>query len=185
MATVYTTVADVRAKLYGSQDYPISGRGVGTAADISDAQIETEIENAEGQIDSALAQRYPVPFDAGSVPSLVTQLTSDIAAYLSDLSYRGGAGRQYDSKLNPLALRYERAVALLERLRTAESDLPGQDELPDGEGGSTGGASVHNRYEGHLFDVGGWDVFGDPDDVREPVSTRPDGSRITFNPDWD
>lgn len=182
MAT-YTTPGEVRDKLIGSSQYPISGTGVGTAADITDAQITAEIDNAEAQINSVLARRYAVPFESGSVPTLVTQLTADIAAYLSDLSYRGGAGRQYDSRLNPLVLRYERASTFLTWLRDGEVDIPGEDELPP-DGGSPGGLAVVNRYDGHLFDPEGYDVFGPADAAHEPVTTHPDGTRVTYAPEW-
>ena len=105
----YTTVLDVRLTLRADNTE------TGTAADLHDAQIAMEIENAEEQVDSTLRNNYVVPFVA-PVPKLISSITRDIAAYLSDLNYR--KSREYESDNYPIIRRWDRARELLEWLRT-------------------------------------------------------------------
>lgn len=43
--------------------------------------LSNSIDHAEADINASIAKRYSVPFTAGSVPPLITQLTGDLAAY--------------------------------------------------------------------------------------------------------
>lgn len=162
---MYVSVDDVRAKLTGSQQYPqvpAPPNGVGTAADITDDQITMEIWNAQGQVDAYLAAQYTVPFPGHSVPLLVAEITSDIAAYLSDINYRTGAGLGYENERRAILLRYKRAQTLLEALGSGDMQLPpgpGEEDPPAPPRDS--GVYVFNPYAGDLFTA--CDVWGEPD----------------------
>lgn len=110
----YTTVLDVRLTLRGDTTE------TGTAADLTEAQIATEIENAQDQVDSTLRTNYVVPFSQ-PVPKLIANITRDIAAYLCDLNYR--KSREYESDNYPIIRRWDRARELLEWLRTGVISL--------------------------------------------------------------
>jgi phage gp36-like protein len=86
----------------------------GTAADLSDAQIQYEIDSATANIDSELRIVYVVPFDP--VPFIIKSICTDIAAYRTDLNYR--KSREYDSQNMPIILRYN--LALMKRCKTSK-----------------------------------------------------------------
>ncbi|WP_027947214.1 phage protein Gp36 family protein [Amycolatopsis taiwanensis] len=142
---MYVTVAAVRAILARDPTNP-----VGTAAELSDADIASAITSAEAEVDAALAVRYTTPF-ADPVPQLVADLTRDIAAYLADLLYR--QGKDYETQQDPVLLRYQRAKDMLDKLAAGKRDLPSGP--PVSEGAAT--MRAHNRYIGNLF---GLDDFG-------------------------
>lgn len=149
MPTTYATVEDVRDVLKGTQgDIP------GTAADLTDLQLEEAIDNAENQVNSALGGRYDVPFSPSQVPNIVHTITRDIACYLADLTYR--MGREYLSEANPLRLRYQRAKEMLYAIRDGKSSI---EDLPSGDDGKVGSpAYVENPYVGDL--LGANHIFG-------------------------
>lgn len=141
----YTTPDAVKRVLRGSTQDTDGG----TAAELDDGQIELEINNAQAQIDSVLANRYKVPFNP--VPVLVESLATDIAAYLSDLNYR--KSREYESDNYPIIRRYNRARELLEWLRTGVATLPIERDPTE-----INEAYVVHQYEGRMFIEE--DVFG-------------------------
>lgn len=136
----YSTVEEVRLILKGVDNSPATDYDL-TPDQLSDAQVEDDIANADNQIDSALGSRYTVPFPTPT-PPLVNSLSKDIASYLSDLRFRGA--KEYGSELSPFYLRYQRAVALLNSLEEGTGSIPGID-LGTGEG------AVFNPYEGTLM----------------------------------
>lgn len=88
--------------------------GKNTAAALSDAELAKAIADAQAQVDSALASSptfYPVPFPDGQVPTLVQQVTRDIAAYLATLTWHRG---QIPAD-HTVRRRYERVVGADER----------------------------------------------------------------------
>ena len=105
----YTSPDDVKAVL--ARD---SSSASYTGADLSDSQLAIHIDSADAQIDAMLNNRYDVPFDP--VPPQVHHLSTDIAAYLADLTYRGH--KDYSSDLDPIYLRYRRATDMLTSLNT-------------------------------------------------------------------
>lgn len=111
---MYTTVEDVRDILRGDGD-----SDKGTAADLNNAQIDSEIAGAKEQVDSTLRNKYTVPFII--VPVLIQHITRDIAAYLCDLNYR--KSREYESDNYPIIRRHDRARELLDWLRTGVISL--------------------------------------------------------------
>lgn len=139
----YTTRDEVREILarveQGPSDIPED-----TAASLPDGVIDDSIEQAESEINARLGVRYQVPF-TDPAPKSVRDLATDIAAYLSDLTYR--ETRDYESELNPVYLRYKRAMQLLADIAKGAATLP---ENPPGSGGDSGGISVAGTYGGEL-----------------------------------
>lgn len=139
----YTTAAEVRAVVARAPDTAASR----SAAALADYQFDEAIANAQSQVDGYLRRRYTVPFP-DPVPALAKALTTDIAAYLAALNW------YQETELlatDPLALRYERAVALLKDIATGDIDLDaGDGGVPGVESGGGLGAPV-NTYTGSLF----------------------------------
>src|SRR5881396_3781198 len=136
---MYATAGTVRAVLARDTTAPI-----GTAAELSDADITAAITSAQAQVDGRLAVRYSVPF-TDPVPQLVADITRDIAAYLSDLTYR--QGKDYESQMDPVVLRYQQALSLLGQIAGGQIDLP----VSPGTAETGGLLTAHNRYDGNLF----------------------------------
>jgi phage gp36-like protein len=139
---LYCTVADVKNVLKGTDDTTDIAAMPGTPADLSEAQIRAEIENAQTQVDDALREVYEVPFNP--VPAAIKYLVRDIAVYLCDLTYR--RSRSYELDANPHRLRYRRAEQLLQTYRTELIDLDAPKLSGDGHE-----PVVIQPYEGILF----------------------------------
>lgn len=140
----YTTVELVRQTLSGAN--PEDG---GTAADLSNDQIEYEMKGVRADINAALRTVYKTPFDVDpltteGVPDIIVQIATDISAYAADLNYR--KGREYDNQNMPVPLRYQRAQTLLENLRTGTITI----DWPEPNNRSSG-AGVFHMYTPHLM----------------------------------
>lgn len=136
----YTTPETVRLVLSSvNTDYG------GTAADLSDEQIQYEIDGASADIDSRLRTRYSVPFEP-QTPKLIVQICTDMAAYKADLNYR--KSREYDNDNMPIALRHKDAERLLEGLRRGRNTLDWPRSSVDNFG-----ALVVNPGEGPIMTV--------------------------------
>lgn len=142
---VYATAADVRTVL-ARDTFDFEGN----AAGLLDSTIESQVVAAQNEIDARLAGRYQVPFT--TAPAVVASITIDVAAYLCNLIYRESKDLTQE---DPMVLRYQRAIRLLDDLSTGKADLPGGDGSPGDLG--AGVASVRNPYEGRLF---GLETFG-------------------------
>lgn len=124
----YTTREAVRIALARDLEVP-----QGTAASTSNDLVDDAIVEASNEIDVRLAGRYTVPFDP--VPAMISTIARDIAAYMSDLTFR--EVRDYNSELNPVILRWKRATSMLKDLQGGNITLPG---LLDPVSGSSGEA---------------------------------------------
>lgn len=145
----YTTPDEVRLVLTRDPD-----QTAGNAASLSNDTIQGEITSAQQRVDGRLALVYKVPF-ADPVPTLIRDITRDIAAYLSDLTFR--EVRDYGSELNPVYLRYKDALALLEQIATGKTTVPGDPVPPESESGSM---SVGDVFGGGQTPLG--DLFDEP-----------------------
>lgn len=143
---MYTSPSQVRLIL--SSDAEETG---GTAADLSDDQIQFEIDSAAAMIDAELRVQYVVPF-AEPVPFIITSVCTDIASYRTDLNFR--KSREYDSQNMPIIQRYNMAVQTLADINAGRKTL----SAPRTDVGLEGGLVVH-QYQTALFDPGA-DVFG-------------------------
>jgi len=138
----YLQPDDVRLILAGTEN------AAGTAASLTDNDLTDAIAEAQDEVDGRLAARYETPFDAP--PTVVVNITRDIAAYLATLTYRRGDPIQ---PTETVQLRYNRAQNLLGQ--AANGTLPLL--LPGGTPGQTEGenepADVENPYDGDLFQM--------------------------------
>lgn len=141
----YSTVSDVRVVLSGFADPGMAVDPDYTPAKLSDGQIEYEISNADGEIDSVLRRRYALPLPL-PVPPVLKNLSVDIAAALCDMTFRGS--REYASVLSPARLRYDRARKILDSIATGDYPLYNVGEGPE-EVGDT--AVVVNPYPGDIL----------------------------------
>lgn len=148
---VYTSAANVREALSREE-----AGSRGTAAALSDAKLNAQIDAAEAEINAMLLTRYVVPFEVPA-PLLVKSITEDIAAYLATLTYRQGRDLGRD---DPVALRYDRARQLLTKISNGNADLG---ITSDQETSGSIGAPV-NRNAGRLF---GLSDFGLGDGRRD------------------
>lgn len=138
LPAAYAAVQDVRLALS-----PDGLADAATAASLSDAELADALSEAQSEVDARLAAHYPTPFPAGQVPVIVTAATRDIAAYLATLTFRRGEPL---APGDPVALRYQRALALLQDASRGIVELPaGPTSSPSQQ------VTVINAYEGTLF----------------------------------
>lgn len=112
-----------------------------TAASLTDEQLNDAISEATAEIDSMVKG---APFADNAVPTVVSAIARDVAAYLATLSLRKNVEVPND---HPVALRYKRAEALLAAAAKGQLDLSGQAESTDGE------PFAINPYSGNLWDL--------------------------------
>lgn len=142
---MYATAGDVRSAVARNLDR------LDYTSSLDDFQFEQQIANAQAEVDGRLRGRYSVPFDNlelyEAVPALVVAITTDIAAYLSTLTYYQETELLAD---DPLTLRYNRAIMLLKDIAMGDIDL----DVGDGAGVAPdiGGLGPPvNPYTGSMF----------------------------------
>lgn len=141
----YCTAEQVRGVL--ARDV---AQATGTAATLFDVDIlEYHIGAAQAELDGRVAGRYVTPFP-DPVPALIQSLTVDVAAWLATLTYRQSKSMEPD---DPVRLRYQRALELMQGLSDGSIDLPPGHTPGDGGAETTGVATVRNPYIGRLFGV--------------------------------
>lgn len=141
----YSTATEVRLVLQGFLDVQTGNDPDVTPAKLSDAQIEYEIRNADEQINSVLRRHYALPLPE-PVPTVLKNLSIDIAVAQCDMIFRGG--KEYASALSPARLRYERAKEILGHIATGDYPLYNEGEGPVAVGGE---AHVINPYDGDVL----------------------------------
>jgi phage gp36-like protein len=147
--TDYTSPDEVRLVL--TRDL---AQTAGNAASLANETIQEQINSAMQRIDGKLALRYKVPF-SDPIPKLIRDIARDIAAFLTDLTFR--EIRDYGSELNPVYLRYQDAVKLLDSIAKGETVVPG--EPPPGES-ETGTMTVVDTFDGGQTPLGNF--FDEP-----------------------
>lgn len=150
--TLYTSPADVRIALAGSENAP------GTAAALSDNDLYDTINEAQAEVDARLEGRYSTPFT--HPPLLVITITRSIAAYLATLVYRRGEPIQPG---DPVLLRYQRAQTLLGQIASGQTVLPAPP--PQAAGTTVAAASqvaVVNPVDGDLWSLADFDLARQP-----------------------
>lgn len=169
----YSTVDQVKEILQGFVE--TTGEYDITPAQLSVPQIESAIANADAEIDLVLRRKYKLPL-LTPYPQIVVSLSKDIAAALSDMTFRGS--REYASESNPFRLRYQRARRILQGIADGTYAVyDDEDEVVSGN------AIVLNPYPGdvllteHVFPSGG-PRFGRGDaaeygEVIEPIPYYP------------
>lgn len=118
----YTTEEDVKQVIT-----PLSGQGRGGWS-LEDVDVVHHIRDAQAEIDTRLAARYPVPFpdwdDVPATPEIIREICQDIAAYLAALQASGGAPLPED---HAVVRRYKRKQQMLLDLQNGDLELPGTD----------------------------------------------------------
>lgn len=135
----YCSITDVKTVLRGtSGDLPAG------ADKLDDDQIQQSIDNAQAEVDLALSQFYITPLNP--VPDTIKIITQDIAAFVSDLTFR--MSKPY-SITNPLWIRYQRVKMFLDGItkgtyyiNVSDDSLLRQDTT-----------EVINPYDGDLITV--------------------------------
>lgn len=137
--TAYATPTTVRVALSPGGD----PTDVGSAASLSDSDLQDAIDEATAEVDGRIRGRYSLPFT--TVPSLVSSITRDIAGYLATLTDRRGDPIPPG---DPVALRYARAQTLLNQVATGALEL---DADPPTPAATSGSRPFANPYSGSLF----------------------------------
>lgn len=146
----YSTVADLRATLN-----PTGEAQSGTGAVLADTELRDAIYRADAEVDAYLSGPYAVPL-AAPVPSLVEQISTDIAAWDATLRYRRGVPLDPN---DPVRLRGVEARKLLERISSGKIDLVGI----TGTVATAGDAAVVNPYSAPFWSL---ESFGLSDPLR-------------------
>lgn len=136
---MYITESELKELL--SPDGTPSG-AARTPASLPDAQLTEAIEWAQAEVDTRLATRYAVPF-ADPAPQTVRWLVFAIAAYHAWLTYRKTVDLE---ERDPVQLRYNTAINLLNAVVDGRADLPGADATA-----AEGVGSPLNRLSYDLF----------------------------------
>jgi phage gp36-like protein len=113
--------------------------GTGTAAQLSDEQLDMALTAATDRVSLYANTEFTTP-----VPSLITSLTLDLAAWWATTYYL----KQKDmGPQHPVALRYAEAMKVLDAARKGEVNLlgPGADDVADASAGAPAGGRVINR----------------------------------------
>lgn len=150
--------------------------GTGTAAQLSGEQLELALTAATDRVSLYANTEFTDP-----VPSLITSLTLDLAAWWATTYYL----KQKDmGPNNPVVLRYTEAMKVLEAARKGEVNLlgPGADDVADTSGTAAPSGLVINRIPA---------IFTHTDSDTEVIDgvlaadTRPDtGPRRGLLTDW-
>jgi phage gp36-like protein len=137
---------------------PDGDPSVATAASLDDPALQDAITEAQQEIDSRLAGRYPVPFGrAGTpypdVPPIIAMVARDFAAWNATLT----ASRSMPiPDGHPALRRYQRAEARLQDLVSGKAELA-QTAAEETAGmpaeTPTSGADVENSYSGDLWSL--------------------------------
>lgn len=162
----YSTPAMVRKALVPTSTGSVPTTVTHTAADLTDAQLQDFINEADSQIDSYISRYYATPVasvDDGNggqtVPHPLDYWSRNLAAYNATLSVKGS---QDLSDSDPVVRRYTGTMQALQQVASGKAGLP----FPDNTSASAqvGVGHAVNPYDGELFTL---DEF----DLRPPYGT--------------
>ena len=155
----YSTPAMVRQALTttstGTQPSPASG----TAADMTDPELNNAIAEADSTIDAYLTARYATPVAQTGTPAAtphpIDYWSRNIAAYLATLTFRGSMDF---SDTDPVVRRYKDTMAALREVQGGRMHLL----IPANEGtaSAVAASSPINPYIGDLWTVDDFSVNG-------------------------
>lgn len=141
---MYSSIADVRAALAPGS----SAVNPATAASLSEDQITSQINEADGVINAYIGVRYDIPQDPSDLSVAVSPIrwwSRTIAAFLATLVYKQNKDVGPDE---PIRLRYREVMGFLEDIRDGKMDLNLAESTATT---SSGEVYVFNQYEGDLF----------------------------------
>lgn len=134
---VYLSLPELKASLANA-----GGVGARTAANLPDPRLQAHLDDATSTVLGRLARNFTVAApDADPVPAGIDTLKgviSDVAAYTATLEYFGS---QPVEERDPIVLRYQRALALLEQIAKGLIRLPGIED--SSSGAVTGDAAIY------------------------------------------
>lgn len=111
----YTSVSAVRQVLAPDGDTSVT---LGTAASLSDSELQEAIDEGAVEINARLASRYTVPLTP--IPAIVEKINRDIASYQATLTYQRNIPLGQD---HPIRLRAARAFELLKAIGAGKIEL--------------------------------------------------------------
>lgn len=159
----YSSPSDVRQALAPGITDPTQPGPPGTAASMTDAELNDAIGEADSRIDAMLGSRYAMPLTSnqgGQPVAIINIMSRDMAAYFATLRWR----RNKDLTPNdPVQLRYTDISGFLNRVATGQASLNLDVQAagnPDDMGQA--GAPI-NPYDGALFGQ------GQDYDLRQPT----------------
>lgn len=133
---------------------PTGGQGAGSAASLTDPQLQEAADRTEAEINARLSGRYSVPFI--DPPVIIKRIATDLAAYDATLSFYGSTDITDE---DPVIRRYRDSKYLLMDISVGKADLyPG---VGGSEPESGGRASVRNPYEGRMFGMSDFGIGRD------------------------
>lgn len=134
----YLSPDELRAVLSPDAD----STDTGSAASMSDTELQVAIDDAQDEVDARLAARVTTPIV--TPPKIVVDVATDIAAWLATLTDRRG---DPISPTDPVQLRYVRAQLNLERLVRGDIPLP----TATVQDNPATVAQVENQYDGQML----------------------------------
>ena len=130
-----------------------------TAADLSNEQLQSEIDEAASIVESGLSGLYVTPVandpSTGSVPHPVDFWVRNIAAYLATCTFRKS---QDFSDNDPVARRYNLTMARLSAVTKGTESL----NIPTTVGSDSaaqGASAPVNAYSGNLFAAEDFNIY--------------------------
>lgn len=137
----YLTPAQLRLVLNPDGD----NTDTGSAAGMTDPELQEAINDAQAEVDGKLSARTSTPL-VTPLPTLIFRVVRDIAAYLATLTNRRGDPL---TPSDPIALRYAAAEQLLNGLAAGTVPLP--PEVAPSQNATQNAVAV-NGYDGTLLD---------------------------------
>jgi phage gp36-like protein len=144
----YSTPAMVRKALVPGSDGVVPSPVSHTAADLSDAELQDSIDEADATIDAYITAQYATPVAPvnAAIPHPIDFWSRNIAAYVATLGYRGSLDF---TDTDPVARRYKATMDALNAVAANKMNLV----IPqnEGSGSATAAAPPINPYVGDLW----------------------------------
>lgn len=140
----YCSVQDIRKALARGA----ASSGTNTPADLDDEDLQDAADEASSVVDGYIDGPYDTEVD--DIPSTVVFWTRDIAAYLAALMWRGAKAPAAN---NPITLRYQHAMTMLEAVADGRITIVGPENAEDQP-------TVVNQYNVVLIRPGEFDLWG-------------------------
>lgn len=155
----YSTPAMVRQALVPTADGSLPDPPTHTAADLTNAQLQDAINEADAMIDGYIGGFYAVPVSAvnGATPHPLDYWSRNLAAYAATCTFRGSMDF---ADTDPVARRYRETVGALKDVSGGRLRL----QLPQnvGPNAAAGAAPPVNPYIGDLWTPDDFDITPNP-----------------------
>lgn len=156
----YSTPAMVRKALVPSSDGTETS-GTGTAADLTDPELQDAIDEADSTIDGYLSRFYATPVaatgDPAATPHPIDYWSRNIAAYNATLAFRGS---QDFADTDPIARRYTATMQALLAVSTGKVGLSITENSNPDTGAAGAGTAINPPTMGDLAEQASMDHTG-------------------------